>query len=257
WVDGDPTRLAQVLGNLLQNAVKFTPARGRVTVGVRTIDHHAELRVRDDGLGIDPRDLERMFEPFMQADRDRTRGGLGLGLSLVKGLVELHGGTVLARSEGLGRGAELVVTLPASVAAPAPEREAAPAAAPAPAGAGRRVLVIEDNVDSAQTLADVLTLLGHHVVVARDATSGLRLASTERPDVVLCDLGLPDRDGYEVARALSADPGLRPPRLFALSGYAQPEDRQRAADAGFDAHVAKPPDMDELAALVASAPERH
>jgi len=247
WIDADETRVAQVLGNLLQNAVKFTPAGGRVSVTLGVAVPWAELRVRDTGVGIEPGAVARMFEPFVQGEQGlaRTRGGLGLGLPLVRGLTELHGGSVEARSEGPGRGAEFVVRFPLS--APAERHAAEPGRAP---GAPRRVLVIEDNVDAGFTLAEVLELEGHEVRVARDGASGIALARELGPDVVLCDIGLPDLDGYEVARTLRRDEGLRGARLVALTGYAQPEDQRRARDAGFDAHLGKPPDLPALFAVV-------
>jgi CheY-like chemotaxis protein len=208
----------------------------------------ALLRVRDDGVGMEPSQVERMFEPFAQADQGiaRSKGGLGLGLALVKGLVELHGGAVSAHSEGVGRGAEFTVTLPCC-AEPRPDREPVVVRH----GPPREVLVVEDNPDAAETLADILSLLGHHVRIATDGRSGLALARDLQPDVVLCDIGLPDMDGYEIARTIRADETLRGTRLVALTGYAQPEDRQRALDAGFDAHAAKPLEPDALARLVA------
>jgi PAS domain S-box-containing protein len=248
FIDGDPTRVAQVLGNLLQNAMKFTPRGGSVVVSAAARGARAELRVRDDGIGMSPETVERMFEPFTQAAAPvaGTTGGLGLGLALVKGLVELHGGTVEARSDGVGRGAELVVSLPLAQGAPAyPGDRGAPCAR-----APRDVLVVEDNVDAGQSLAEILELHGHHVRLARDGRSGLELARAHRPDVVLCDLGLPDLDGFEVARAIRREDPARAIRLVALSGWAQPEDRARARDAGFDAHVAKPPELDRLLALL-------
>jgi PAS domain S-box-containing protein len=250
WIDADVTRISQVLGNLLQNAVKFTPSGGAVTVGVRARVDQAELSVRDTGVGMKPDQVERMFEPFAQAEQGlaRTTGGLGLGLALVKGLVELHGGSVQARSEGQGRGSEFVVSLPLALG-PGADLEAAPAIAPrAPT---RQVLVIEDNVDAGMVLAAVLELNGHLVRVARDGRSGIAMARELKPDVVVCDIGLPDVDGYEVARALRSDEGFRSTRLIAISGYAQPEDKERAKDAGFDAHLAKPASIDELNALLA------
>jgi PAS domain S-box-containing protein len=248
WIIADPTRITQVLGNLLQNAVKFTPAGGSTTVTLATKGGHAEIRVRDSGAGMEPEKIEHMFAPFVQAEVTlaRTKGGLGLGLPLVKGFVELHGGAVEAHSDGVGRGAEFVVRLPlAELRAEAghERREVAEASA-------RTVLVIEDNVDAGQTLAEVLELQGHHARVARDGRTGLKLAHELRPEVVLCDIGLPDIDGYEVARVLRCDEALRATRLVALSGYAQPEDQQRAREAGFDAHLAKPPDIEELAKLL-------
>ena len=251
WIEADATRISQVLGNLLQNAVKFTPSGGGVMVGVRTRADHAELSVRDNGIGMNPDQVERMFEPFAQAEQGlaRTTGGLGLGLALVKGLVELHGGSVHARSEGLGRGSEFVVSLPLVLQPPA-KLAATPVIAPATPG--RHVLIIEDNVDAGQVLAAILELGGHSVRVARDGRSGVAMARELKPDVVVCDIGLPDVDGYEVARMLRAEEGLRATRLIAISGYAQPEDKQRAKDAGFDAHLAKPASLDELNALLAA-----
>jgi CheY-like chemotaxis protein len=188
-----------------------------------------------------------MFEPFVQADHSlaRTRGGLGLGLALVKGVVELHGGTVRARSEGFGRGAEFLVALPLSAAG-----AASPEAARGNGSDGRLVLIIEDNVDAGQSLADILELDGYRVRLARDGRSGIELARALRPDVILCDIGLPDLDGYAVARALRRDEALRATRLVAVSGYAQPEDRKHASEAGFDAHVAKPPPLDQLSRII-------
>ncbi|HEX7624089.1 MAG TPA: PAS domain S-box protein [Anaeromyxobacteraceae bacterium] len=248
WVEADPTRITQVLGNLLQNAAKFTPSGGTVVVSLGATDAHAELRVHDDGVGMEPAQVDQMFEPFAQGRQSlaRTQGGLGLGLALVKGLVELHGGRVRARSDGPGRGAEFLVILPLSAAGATASPERAHGAAPRT----RVVLVVEDNADAGDTLAQILASHGHRVHVARDGRSGLALARELRPDVVLCDIGLPDMDGYAVARALRGDDALRSARLIALSGYAQPEDRQRAREAGFDAHVAKPPDPDELASTV-------
>jgi CheY-like chemotaxis protein/two-component sensor histidine kinase len=248
WVDADASRIAQVLSNLLQNAGKFTPAGGSVTVSVDVEGRRAALRVRDTGVGIDRAWLERMFEPFVQAEgsASRTRGGLGLGLALVRGLVELQGGTVTAHSEGRDRGAELVVSLPLAAApasgAPAPEVRR-------PVD-GRVVLVIEDDPDAGDTLADVLSMRGHRVRVARDGRTGIALARELRPDMVLCDIGLPDVDGHEVARTLRAEPALAAVRLVALSGYAFPEDRERSARAGFDEHLPKPPSLDRLAELL-------
>jgi CheY-like chemotaxis protein/two-component sensor histidine kinase len=248
WIIADPTRITQVLGNLLQNAVKFTPAGGSATVTLAAKGDHAEMRIRDTGVGMEPRAIERMFEPFVQAEMTlaRTKGGLGLGLPLVKGLVELHGGTVAARSEGLGRGTEFVVRIPLAETEADTGRERRKAVGARP----WTVLVIEDNLDAGQTLAEILELQGHHTRVARDGRTGLKLAREMHPEVVLCDIGLPDIDGYEVAREFRCDEALRGTRLVALSGYAQPEDQQRAREAGFDAHVAKPPDIEELAKLL-------
>ncbi|MGC3997979.1 MAG: ATP-binding protein [Anaeromyxobacter sp.] len=249
WIDGDRTRIAQVLGNLFQNAAKFTPPGGRVAVTIRAHEGSAELRVQDTGEGMAPGSVAGMFEPFVQAAQPlaRSKGGLGLGLALVKGLVELHGGSVEGRSDGAGQGAEFVLRLPLAEAA-GPRADA-----PAEAAAALSVLVIEDNVDAAESLAEILELAGHRVQLAHDGRSGLDRALELRPQVVLCDLGLPDIDGYEVARTLRAEARLPRARLIAVSGYARPEDRARAREAGFDAHVPKPPDVKLLLGLIAAS----
>jgi two-component system CheB/CheR fusion protein len=253
WAEADATRIAQVVGNLLGNALKFTPRGGKVELRLREEDRSALLRVRDTGVGIAAADLGRLFEPFSQAEQtlDRTRGGLGLGLALVRGLVELHGGTASAASEGPGRGAEFTVRLPL---APAP---AAAASAPRSRPGGRcRVLVVEDDADAASSLAEVLELWGHEVRIAHDGPAALAAARTFRPEVVLCDLGLPGMSGHDVARAFRADPELREAHLVALSGYAQPEDVQRAAESGFEHHLAKPPSLEVLEDLLAARAPR-
>lgn len=251
WADIDATRIAQVIGNLLHNANKFTPAHGVVWVSLRAGQGRSEISVRDSGIGIDPARVLHIFEPFIQEERSlaRTRGGLGLGLGLAKGLTELHGGTIVAHSEGLGRGSEFVLTLPpAAPLSPATSVSVGGGRSVAP---GRQVLIIEDNVDFAQTLSVALELEGHRVHIARDGTTGIALARQLKPDVVLCDVGLPDVDGYEVARVLRADETLRAARLVAVSGYAQAEDKQRANEAGFDAHLGKPTPLGDLRALLA------
>lgn len=252
WADADATRLAQVIGNLLGNALKFTPRTGRVEVGLRREGDMAVLSVRDNGAGIAPQTRAHLFEPFTQAPQtlDRSRGGLGLGLAMVKGLVELHRGTVEVASAGLGRGCEFTVRLPLTAA---PQVRAVPAA-PAPSRSGRRVLVIEDSVDGADAMGDLLALDGHEARVAYDGPSGLALARDFRPEIVFCDIGLPEMDGYEVARAMRADDALRGTYLVALSGYARPEDREHSAEAGFDWHLAKPPSMEELERVVVERP---
>jgi signal transduction histidine kinase/ActR/RegA family two-component response regulator len=253
WGDVDPTRISQVLGNLLHNAAKFTPARGTVTVELASRGGCAELRVRDTGVGMRPEEVEHMFQPFAQAEQGlaRMKGGLGLGLALSKGLVELHGGSLRGRSDGPGRGAEFLVLLPLAAAPAGTITATAPAASTA---GGRLVLLIEDNVDTCESLSLALTLAGHRVRSAHDGRTGIAAAREIRPDAVLCDIGLPDMNGYEVAQTLRADEALRSTRLIALSGYARPEDRERASEAGFDAHIAKPPELDELAEVLAKAP---
>jgi two-component system CheB/CheR fusion protein len=257
-VNGDPTRIAQVIGNLLQNAAKFTPRGGRATLSVRRSGTgSAAIHVRDDGAGIPPDGLARVFEPFVQGDRtlDRSHGGLGLGLALVKGLVELHGGSVVVCSAGTGHGAEFVVRLPLDRAEP-PRFIAVPS--PMATAPVRRILVIEDNPDAAASLRDVLELNDHLVEVVATGPEGIEKAREFRPDVVLCDIGLPTMDGYEVARLMRSDPSLRSIHLVALSGYASPDDVERAMEAGFDRHLAKPPSLPDLertlGEVAASAP---
>ena len=253
WVDADATRVAQVVGNLLSNANKFTPPQGEVTVSLRAAEGSAEIGVRDNGIGIHPEHLGRLFQPFAQEDRGlaRTAGGLGLGLALSKGLVELHGGSLTGRSGGPGAGSEFTVTLPLAARRTddLPASDGIPRGALAP-GSGRRVVIIEDNADAARSLADVLEVLGYQVRVALDGTTGIALTRETAPDVVLCDLGLPDVDGYQVARTVKGDASLRSTRLIALSGYALPEDLERSREAGFDAHLAKPAPLEDLAVLL-------
>ena len=248
WAHCDATRIAQVLGNLLQNAAKFT-IRGHVLLAIDVEPPGtARLRVRDTGVGIDASLRERLFRPFEQADStlDRSQGGLGLGLALVKGLVELHGGTVEARSEGPGSGAEFVVFLPLQAERGAPE-PAPSAPQPTPS---LRIVAVEDDEDAAIVLGEMLELLGHRAEVARNGPDALELVRRLRPDLVLCDIGLPGMSGYDVARALRADPELRYIPLVALSGYASPADVQRAAEAGFDRHLAKPIPPEELSRIL-------
>jgi PAS domain S-box-containing protein len=246
-VDGDRVRLAQVIGNLLQNAVKFTPRGGKTTVSLQADSARGQaiLNVRDTGAGIEPEMLPRLFQAFAQADAtlDRSKGGLGLGLALVKGVVEMHGGSVSAASDGPGTGAAFTLTLPLDVTA-ARTLPAWPGLRSA--AAARRVLVIEDNEDAANSLREVLELGEHVVDVAYTGREGIEKAQAFHPDVVLCDIGLPGMDGYEVARTMRADPELSRVALVAVSGYAQPEDVETAREAGFDGHLAKPPSIDAL-----------
>jgi PAS domain S-box-containing protein len=250
-VDADAHRIGQVVGNLLHNAAKFTPAGGRVTVTVASDPPagRAVLSVADTGPGLTPETTAQVFEPFMQAAEgmEHREGGLGLGLALVKGVVELHGGDVTASSAGPGQGSRFVVRLPLDLSGPAPvERRAAPTRE-----RRRRVLVIEDNVDAADSLRDVLRLQGHEVAVAYGGLSGIATAREFHPEIVLCDIGLPGMDGYEVARAFRADEALRGAHLVALSGYALADDLRRAAEAGFDEHLTKPASFEKLAAVLA------
>ena len=251
WVEADETRLAQIVGNLLSNAVKFTPRSGTVEVGLRpSRPGRCELCVRDDGAGIEPHLLEAVFEPFAQAERTRgtARGGMGIGLALVRSLVSLHGGVVRAASAGAGRGAELVVSLPLS---PAGAEEPRPE--PRTLVPGLAVLIVEDNVDGGETLAELLRLQGHEVRLATDGQGGIAAFTASRPDVLLCDVGLPDVTGYELVARLRELEGGRSVFAVALTGYAQPDDVARAISAGFDAHLPKPPPLDEVDRLLARA----
>lgn len=239
----DPTRTAQVIGNLLQNAAKFTPAAGQTTIALRIVDHRAEIRVSDSGAGIDTELLPALFEPFIQGERTlaRTEGGLGLGLALVKGIVELHGGTVQVESGGRNKGSTFIVRLPL-VSDHVPQRE--PDAFVRGKTSSRRVLVVDDNRDAADSLAQLVEMFGHSAEVAYDGASAIVKAQAVSPDVVLCDLGLPGMSGYEVARALRAE--RKDIRLIAVSGYARPEDLSKATEAGFDSHIAKPPNPETV-----------
>jgi signal transduction histidine kinase len=249
WVDADRARIEQVLSNLLDNAVKFTPAGRQIAVSVAEEGQWAVLRVADQGEGLSPGLAERMFDLFVQGERglDRAAGGLGVGLALVKRLTEMHGGTVAAASAGAGAGAAFTVRLPLvpAPAAPGAQRERTPPLAPC------RVLIVEDNDDTRQMLHAALTFSGHEVREARDGASGIAAATESPPDVALIDIGLPDLDGYEVARRLRAAPGGRRIGLVAITGYGQAEDQRRAFDAGFDAHLTKPVAPERLRQVMA------
>jgi signal transduction histidine kinase len=250
WILGDPTRLAQVLSNLLDNASKFTDRGGAVRVRLeRAPGPQAVLAVQDTGIGLEATMLGRLFEPFAQDDRslERTGGGLGLGLALVKGLALLHGGEVHAVSEGPGKGAEFRVRLPVE------QEPTAVSEMPAPSQTLReqlRILVVEDHPDSAESLRLFLELLGHKVQVAHTGPEGVKAAGQWKPEVVLCDIGLPGLDGYGVARALRRDPATAGARLVAVTGYGQEEDRRRAFEAGFDHHLTKPVGPEQLEPLL-------
>jgi PAS domain S-box-containing protein len=255
-INADPTRMSQVISNLLTNAAKYTPTGGRINVQAERVDDEVVLRVRDTGIGIPPDVLPRIFELFVQ-DRqaiDRSQGGLGIGLSIVRNLVERHGGSVSAQSDGQGCGSEFVVRLP-WVARPDAVTPAvgAPVSTGQPSNAGApRVLVIDDNEDGSTMLAKALTHLGHDTRVAHDAPTALRLAAEFRPDVAVVDIGLPVMDGYELAAHLRRIPGLASLRLIALTGYSQDSDRQKSRAAGFDHHLVKPIDIEALEKVMAS-----
>jgi PAS domain S-box-containing protein len=253
WTTADPTRLAQILDNLLDNAMKFTGRPGHLTVRLAAPpeEKNAVLTVSDTGIGIEPELLSRLFEPFVQADHslDRSRGGLGLGLALVKGIAEMHGGTAKAESEGTNRGSTFTVRLPRR-REPAALAQKPVLSLPA-AVKPRHVLVVEDNRDAADSLRLLLEVSGYEVTVAYSGPMGLEAATRELPDVVICDIGLPGLDGFGVARALRQNPGTRAARLIAVTGYGQPADRERALEAGFDEHLVKPVDPETLLGRIA------
>lgn len=243
-LDADPIRLAQVLGNLLTNAAKYTEANGHIWLSTEQEGHEVVLRVRDNGMGIVPDLLPHIFELFVQADHTSTKaqGGLGIGLTLARNLVHMHGGTIEAHSAGLGQGSEFVVRLPLLVReqeGPGERVEAGEALLERPS-TGRRVLVVDDNRDAATSLAMLLRMHGHEVEIAHDGVSALALASTFLPHLVFLDIGMPAMDGYEVARRLRRQPGMETVVLAALTGWGQKEDRRRTSEAGFHHHLVKP-----------------
>lgn len=258
WVDGDRLRLAQVLGNLLHNAIKFTHRGGTVTVGLAVDEgrHRAEVNILDTGIGIEPAMLSQVFKRHTQGEYGlgRDHGGLGLGLALVKALIESHGGEVQAASQGPGCGAQLSFWLPL-VGKPADGNSAQRAPSTLPTRP-LCVLIIEDNRDAAESLKMLLGLSGHDVAVAHSGQTGLALARQLRPDVVLCDLGLPRMDGFAVARMLRQDPDTATAQLFALTGHTGQEDRRRSREAGFDQFLIKPIELTELDRLLAGVPWR-
>jgi CheY-like chemotaxis protein len=249
WVDADPTRIVQVLDNLLTNSQKYTDPGGAVHVRAGCRDERAFVTVEDTGSGIDPAQQTSIFEPFYQAGRSRQQAaaGLGLGLPIVKGVIEGHGGRVGVRSAGRGTGStfwfELPLQLPPLAVGRTPQTE--------PRARRRRVLLVDDHEDSVTALADLLRLEGQDVRVVGDGTSALEQAGGFRPDLVICDIGLPDMEGYDVARALRDMPIMRGATLIALSGYADEKAAARSRDAGFDVHLAKPLDPGVLRALLA------
>jgi signal transduction histidine kinase/CheY-like chemotaxis protein len=270
-VRGDRMRLSQALANLLQNATKFTAQGDRIAVrvGLAPESQRVEVTVRDSGAGISPEVLPHVFDVFTQADHslDRARGGLGVGLAVVKGLVELHGGEVRAASEGLGHGSEFTLLLPVGVA-PAAQRPlpaALPETAALPTGYDghdedaepRRILVVEDNPDVAATMRDFLELSGHEVELASSGTDGVQAARAFHPEVVLCDLGLPGMDGFAVAAELRRDPETASAQLIAVTGYGRDEDRRRSKEAGFDLHLTKPVDPAKLRQLLKTPVRQH
>jgi CheY-like chemotaxis protein len=258
WLDADPARLTQVFHNLFNNACKYTEPTGRIWVTVERPESERQppdvvVRFKDTGVGIAPDRLSSIFEAFMQVDRslERAQGGLGIGLTLVKRLVEMHGGMVSARSDGLGHGSEFVVRLPVAAAPGGMPADAAPPAALYPSGA-RRFLVVDDNADSTASLAMLLSIEGHETRTARDGIEALATAEQFLPEVVLLDIGLPRLNGYETAKRIRQSAWGRDVVLIALTGWGQEEDRRKSKEAGFDGHMVKPVDFDALMKLLAS-----
>jgi PAS domain S-box-containing protein len=256
-VDADSTRLSQVVLNLISNAVKYTPEEGRITIAMSREDGEAVLRVRDTGIGIPAALLPKVFDLFVQGDRslDRTEGGLGIGLTLVKRLVEMHRGSVSASSGGLGEGSEFVVRLPLALGRDVAHGFVKEELPRAPV-TRRRLLVVDDNRDFADTLGALFETMGHDVRIAYNGIDAVSATAEYRPDAVFLDIGLPGRNGYDVARMLRSSPELADVTLVAFTGYGQVEDRRRVREAGFDYHVVKPADAAELAKIVDALPER-
>jgi CheY-like chemotaxis protein len=249
WVDGDPIRLAQVVANLLSNAAKYTDPGGDIWLTVARVDTEAVITVRDNGAGIAASALPRVFDLFHRGDRLVDGTGLGIGLTLARNLVQMHGGRIVAQSDGAGKGSEFTVGLPLTVSQePATQRERRISRHLAPL----RVLIVDDNQDAADSLQALLRLLGADAEVARDGHKALDAVTQYRPTVVLLDIGLPGMNGYEVARWIRARRDIQQPTIVAITGWGQPEDRRRAQEAGFDHHLIKPADLVALQGILNS-----
>jgi CheY-like chemotaxis protein len=253
-ISGDATRLTQIVINVLSNAAKYTEPDGDIQVDAHVQGEHIEVRVKDSGMGMSSEMLPHIFEMFAQERQalDRSPGGLGLGLTIVKSLVELHGGTIEARSDGLGQGSDFIIRLPA--AAPNFEEQALAGPLPKPlarVSTGRKILVVDDNIDAARLLAEALEIVGYDTRVAFDGPDALDVAAAFQPDAALIDLGLPVMDGYELCgHLIAASNGRRRPILMAVTGYGQVTDREQTEAAGFDAHIVKPVDVPALISVI-------
>jgi CheY-like chemotaxis protein/anti-sigma regulatory factor (Ser/Thr protein kinase) len=257
WVEGDPIRLEQVLINLLTNAAKYTDPGGRIQLAVERDGSDVVVRVRDNGIGIDAELLPRIFELFTQGNRslDRSQGGLGIGLTVARKLVEMHGGAISAASAGLGKGSEFTVRFPAQAArAIEPPRTAAPTSQEG--SPALRVLVVEDNVDAAESLAILLRMFGHQPHVVHTGMAGLDAASTYQPNVILLDIGLPGMDGYEVARRLRQQPASKDVPVIAMSGYSMTEESTSVRGSSFDQYLVKPVEPEKLQEVLLSMANR-
>ena len=255
YLDADQVRLSQVVSNLLNNASKFAGQRGRINLTVSRRDRDVEITVKDDGIGIPPAMLNAIFEMFLQVDQslERSQSGLGIGLTLARRLVELHNGHIEALSEGLGKGSEFVVRLPVTIDQTAPMKAVDAVNGSSPKG---RILIVDDNLDSAQSLAEVLKMTGNDTFVAHDGEEAVEAAERQRPDVILLDIGLPRLNGFDACRRIRANPWAENILIIALTGWGQEEDRRKSAEAGFDGHLVKPVDMAELMKLLADLPLR-
>lgn len=256
WVDGDRVRLQQILENLLINAIKYTKPGGRIDVSLRAEEGEAVIRIRDTGVGIAPEMLPKIWEMFAQADNssDQARSGLGIGLSLARQLVHLHAGRIDGASEGSGKGSEFTMRLPLAIAAAAENAVAEPSGTKKPEASSmaRRILIVDDNADAADSLGMLLGIWGHEVEIAHNGVSALKLAHKFDPELVFLDIGLPEMNGYEVARRLREDAGLSRTKFIALSGYGTERDHLRSKEAGFDLHLVKPVDPRSLSGVIAS-----
>ena len=252
YLDGDAVRLAQVVSNLLDNAAKYTPEGGGITLSTQIAGKDALLKVSDNGAGIRPELLPHVFDMFFQADKSlaRRHSGMGIGLTLARRIVELHGGSIEAKSEGQGKGAEFIVRLPRLEQAPV-RRSAAKTGSAAAAAARRRILIVDDNMDAATTMRTFLQMQGHEARCVFDGPSALRLAQEFAPQLVLLDIAMPGMDGYEVIRRLRGQAGARPV-IAALTGFGRDAEWERMKQAGFDRHLVKPVDAQTLAALIGS-----
>jgi signal transduction histidine kinase len=259
YVEGDLTRLTQIVGNILSNSIKYTDAGGRIELDVGAVADQVELRIRDNGIGIEPTALPTVFDLFTQSSNltERTQSGLGIGLALVRRLVELHGGQVEARSEGLGKGSEFIVRLPRRLGGPMDKplpSQLASGQDASPHRLVRRILIADDNRDALDSLAQLLSMAGHETHTAADGLQAVEVAVALQPDLILLDIGMPGLDGYEVARRIRSQTWKRRPTLVALTGWGQDSDRTRSREAGFDAHWVKPLDLDRLWNLMESLP---